>query len=222
MKSESKNLFTEKPICIVGTGGCARDIYCCLADVFQVHNVEIKGRVVFSDVDSCPLSYVNMGDGQDVEVVKESQLNFDKYAFIIGVGDPKVREIIVNKYPLDICYATVIHPSAIISDHAEIGEGSVIAAGCIITCNVRMGKHTQLNLRTNITHDCNAGDYFTTALSVNVCGNCTIGNRVYLGTNASLRQGTSICDDVTVGMGGVVLNNITEPGVYVGVPVRKM
>lgn len=221
MKPESKNVFTDKQICIVGTGGFAREVYCCLEDVYAAKGLSMDGKVVFSDVDACAQEYVCMGDGKMIEVIKESKLNFGQFIFFIGVGDPKVREKIVNKYPSDVQYATIIHPSAVISEQVEIGEGSIITAGCIITCNIKIGHHAHLNLHTTIGHDCVIGDFFTTAPAANISGNCVFGNGVYFGTNSCARQGTTICDDVTIGMGGVVLNDITEPGVYVGVPVKK-
>jgi len=45
---------------------------------------------------------------------------------------------------------------------------------------------------------------------------------VYFGTNSCVRQKITICDNVTIGMGGVVVKNITEPGVYIGNPVQKL
>jgi len=46
-----------------------------------------------------------------------------------------------------------------------------------------------------------------------------IGNRVKIGTNATLLP-VSICDDVVIGAGSVVTKDITEPGVYAGNPAR--
>jgi acetyltransferase-like isoleucine patch superfamily enzyme len=48
-----------------------------------------------------------------------------------------------------------------------------------------------------------------------------VGNRVSIGSNASILPVT-ICDDVVIGAGAVVVKNITEPGVYAGNPVRKI
>jgi acetyltransferase-like isoleucine patch superfamily enzyme len=45
---------------------------------------------------------------------------------------------------------------------------------------------------------------------------------VYFGTNSSVRQGITICQDVVIGMGGVVVKNITESGIYVGNPATKL
>lgn len=49
----------------------------------------------------------------------------------------------------------------------------------------------------------------------------TIGNRVSIGTNATVMP-VEICDDVVVGAGAVVTRSITEPGFYAGVPARKI
>lgn len=49
----------------------------------------------------------------------------------------------------------------------------------------------------------------------------TIGNRVSIGTNATILP-VRICDDVVVGAGSVVTRDITEPGIYAGNPARKL
>jgi acetyltransferase-like isoleucine patch superfamily enzyme len=48
-----------------------------------------------------------------------------------------------------------------------------------------------------------------------------VGNRVSIGTNATI-LGVTICDDVVIGAGSVVTRAITEPGIYAGVPARKL
>ena len=45
----------------------------------------------------------------------------------------------------------------------------------------------------------------------------TIGNRVSIGSNATLLP-VQICDDVVIGAGAVVTKDITEVGTYVGNP----
>jgi acetyltransferase-like isoleucine patch superfamily enzyme len=47
----------------------------------------------------------------------------------------------------------------------------------------------------------------------------TIGNKVSIGTNATILP-VSICDNVVVGAGAVVTKDITEPGIYAGNPAR--
>lgn len=58
---------------------------------------------------------------------------------IVSIGVNKIRKIVVVRliakanaegYPLE--FATAIHPSAIISPSAKIGEGTVVMAGAVI------------------------------------------------------------------------------------------
>ncbi len=49
----------------------------------------------------------------------------------------------------------------------------------------------------------------------------TIGNRVSIGSNATILP-INICDDVVIGAGAVVTKNITEKGIYVGNPAKKI
>jgi len=48
-----------------------------------------------------------------------------------------------------------------------------------------------------------------------------VGDRVSIGTNATIMP-IDICDDVVIGAGAVVTRPITEPGLYAGVPARRI
>jgi sugar O-acyltransferase (sialic acid O-acetyltransferase NeuD family) len=146
----------------------------------------------------------------------------DLHIAIIAIGDPKLREEMVNKLPSNTKYFTYIHESVKILGDVNIGEGAMIAAGCILTTNIKIGKHTHLNLLSTIGHDCVIGDYFTTAPGSKISGNCNIGDRVYFGTNSSVRQKINICNDVTIGLNAGVVKNIIEHGTYVGVPAKRI
>lgn len=150
-----------------------------------------------------------------------SKFNPEEYEVLVAIGDPKDRFDMVQKLPSNTKYFTFIHPSAqILGNDVTISEGSIICSGCIITTNVKIGKHTHLNLQTTIGHDCEIGDYFTTAPGAKISGNCKIYDCVYIGTNASIRQKISIHSMTTVGMNAAVAKNIESPGIYAGVPAK--
>jgi acetyltransferase-like isoleucine patch superfamily enzyme len=52
-------------------------------------------------------------------------------------------------------------------------------------------------------------------------GTTTVGDRVSIGSNATLLP-VRVCSDVVIGAGSVVTRDITEPGVYAGNPARKL
>lgn len=207
-----------KKICIIGTGGFGRETLSCLIDVFanEKKNADELACFMVDDL------FYNETEVMGIKVIRRSEFNASLYSVIVAVGDPIARKKIVESLPKETTYATLIHPSAILSKWVKIGEGSVVTAGTILTCNIIIGKHANLNLNTTIGHDCNIDDYFTTAPAVNVSGNCNFGKCVYIGTNASVKEKISICDNVVIGMGSIVLKSITEEGVFVGAPLRKL
>ena len=146
----------------------------------------------------------------------------DEYQLMIAVGDTRDRFDIVQRLPKNT-YFSFIHPSALLlSKDIVIGEGSFIGAGCILTTNIKMGKHAILNRGVHIGHDCNIGDYFSAMPGSIVSGNVTIYDCVYLGTNSSIKEKLSIHSLCTIGLNSSVVKSISEPGVYAGSPVKKI
>jgi sugar O-acyltransferase (sialic acid O-acetyltransferase NeuD family) len=194
---------------IIGYGGFGKEVYWSLLPQ------ERTNAIFFVDD-----TYYVEGDNN---VLPLSKLDVNQYEVVVAIADSQVRQRIVKNLPYGVKFFTHIHPTAQIhGNDVEIGEGSIICAGTIITCNVKIGKHAHLNLITTIGHDCVIGDYFTTAPGVQISGNEVIGDRVYFGTRSCVKQKIQICDDVVIGMNAGVVKNITEPGVYVGTPAKKM
>lgn len=201
-----------KKLCIFGAGGFA-------------HEVFWLARQCGKD----PVAFIDVHPGDDYHGVKvegEDFFNPKKHTAVVAVGNPKVRKKIVDQIIArygDVLFETLVHPSTnLMSPSIVIGEGSVICANCILTCDIQLGHSSQLNLSTTIGHDTVAGPYFTTAPGVHISGKVRAGEKVYLGTNASTVEDISICDDVTIGAAACVSKDITESGIYVGIPARKM
>jgi sugar O-acyltransferase (sialic acid O-acetyltransferase NeuD family) len=136
---------------------------------------------------------------------------------ISAMGSPKIREMVYSKYK-DILY-TYISNNSKISHTADIGLGSFIQSYCFISNNVSIGVCCKINHGSTFCHDSKLGNFSDTSPQSFIGGNSSIGNYSYLGANCSIRQNIKICNNVTVGMGGVVIKNIDKPGVYVGNPV---
>lgn len=194
---------------IIGNGGFGREVF------FSMNEEEQNNIIFFVEDD-------HYKEGQ-FKTLPLSKFNKDEYEIIIAISDSKIREKIVQKLPSETKYFTYIHPSVqIYSNDVIIGEDSIICGGCILTTNIKIGKHSQLNLLSTIGHDTILGDYFTTAPGTKVSGNCKIGNHVYMGTNSAVREKINICDNVTIGLNSGVVKDINEEGVYVGTPAKKI
>lgn len=211
-------MSSQKKICIWGTGGFGREVLCLITDVFRARGEDTAGKVFFIVDDE----YYNESSIMGIDVLRRSDLDSGLHSVAVAIGEPAKRRVVVESLPAGIEFPVLKHPSAVVSEWVDIAEGAVITAGVIVTCNIRIGKHAHLNLHTTIGHDCVIGDYFTTAPGAKISGSCNIGSQVYIGTNASVKQGIKICDNVTIGMGAVVVKNIEEPGVYIGNPAVKL
>jgi len=139
-------------------------------------------------------------------------------AFVVGgVGVPKTRQLLMEKTrAAGFRFETIIHPGVERSQWIEVSIGTVICAGNILTTNITLGKHVQINLDCTIGHDVVMGSYTTLAPGVHVSGWVHFGKRVYVGTGAVIINGTeekpiTIGDDAVIGAGACVTKSI-PPG----------
>ena len=158
----------------------------------------------------------------DEETFPISKLDPEKHAVMIAVADSKDRFDIVQRLPKGVQFFNFIHPTALIMDNVEIGEGSFIGAYSILTTNIKIGKHAILNRGNHIGHDCRIGDYFSAMPGAIVSGNVTIYSLVYMGNNSSIKEKLSIHSLATIGMNSAVVKNIEDGGTYVGCPAKNI
>jgi sugar O-acyltransferase (sialic acid O-acetyltransferase NeuD family) len=158
----------------------------------------------------------------DDKLLPISKFNPQIYTTMIAIGNSSDRFRISKKLPKETKYFTYIHPTALLMNNIEIGEGSFIGAYSILTDSIKIGSHALLNRSCHIGHDCVIGDFFTSMPGSILSGDIVIDDIVYIGTNSCVREKIKICSNVTVGLLSSVVKNITEPGVYAGTPVKKI
>ena len=200
-----------KKLEIFGAGGFARETMVLLEDIGIADRVAAfyESDPIWRERTLCNLP-----------VLPISRFDPVGTELILAVGNPAGRAAMRAGLPADTRFPTLIHPGVRVSRSIEIGEGSIICAGSILTCDIRLGRYVNIDRMTNVGHDCVLGDYATTAPGVVLSGNCDVGAGCYLGTNACVREKTTIVSGATVGMGTVVVASLLHPGVYVGNPAR--
>lgn len=186
---------------LIGAGGHAREVMMQMGDIFPCF-VDDK----YANEDSLPISLFNPKE----------------YQVLVAIGSSKDRYNIINSLPKETKYFSFIHPTSIVGNNINIGEGSFIGAFSILTDNIQIGKHSLLNRGNHIGHDCKIGNYFSMMPGSIVSGNCIIGNKVYMGSNSTVKEKISICNDVVIGMSSCSVKHIKESGIYVGTPCKKI
>ena len=145
---------------------------------------------------------------------------FDVLLIAIGYEHMNIRKYIYNRFRDIIPFAKLIHSTAIIDSTAVVKEGVVIYPGCLLDKNVVIDENVLLNLHCTIAHDTSVGSHSFLSPSVVISGFCNIGAQNVLGVNSTIIDNIITADEVQLGGGTVVINNIGIKGLYVGNPSR--
>ena len=136
---------------------------------------------------------------------------------IIGIGDNKIRSKIYKFYKnKSFKFATLIHPSAIISKKAIIKSGSIINANVIINRNVLIGENTIINNDCLIEHDVKIGKNCHIAPSVKISGSVKISEGTFIGLGSLIKDKINIGTKVIVGVGSIIVKNLKSYKTYIG------
>ncbi len=143
--------------------------------------------------------------------------------FIVAVGDANKRQKVQTELMLNNAKViSLVHPSAVIAFGVKIGAGSVVAAAAVIGPDTKIGDGVIINTSCSVDHDCTIGDFSHISVGAHLAGTVDIGCQTMVGAGTVVKNGISICDDCMIGAGAVVVKDILEKGIYVGVPARKI
>ncbi len=118
--------------------------------------------------------------------------------------------------------ATVIHPQASVSPHAQLAGGCLVAAQAVVAPCARVGHGVIVNHGAVVDHDVTVGDFTHVAPGARLGGGVSIGAGVLVGAGASVLPGRRVCDGAIIGAGAVVNRDIDEPGTWAGLPARRI
>lgn len=142
---------------------------------------------------------------------------------IVSIGVNKIRKMIVERLKVNnptIEFGTAIHPSAIVSPTAKIGEGTVVMAGTVINADAIIGKHCIINTGATVDHDCIIGDYCHIAPGAHISGATQVGEGTWVGVGSSVIQCLNIGTNCMIGAGSVVVKDIPDNVTAFGNPAE--
>jgi sugar O-acyltransferase (sialic acid O-acetyltransferase NeuD family) len=151
------------------------------------------------------------------KVFPESYLNKklikDNYAFVT-VGHNKnytVRVKLFNKLKnLGFKIPSLISPSAYISKHAVIGQGTIVMHGAIVNAGAVIGNNCIINTNSLIEHDVIIGDHTHVSTETTINGGAAIGDKVFIGSRSIIKDNISIGACSIVGAGLYIKKNLKK------------
>ena len=209
-----------KQLGIFGTSGFAREVN----DIAEL----LGYRTVFIGRDQAELD----GLPSPCDCMLESDVKRHRdLLFAIGIGDNGVRQKVAQRYCNELRFVNLIHPSASFGsgqlDAIGASKGVIVCAGVRFTNNIKVGDFTIFNLNVTVGHDVVVNDYVNVSPGANISGNVHIGTHCWLGTGATVNQGTGgaklqIGAHTVIGSGCVVINDCESNSLYVGIPAKRI
>lgn len=207
----------RKPIIITGAGDHAR----VLLDILLENDFKVLG-LTDKNIEKGSLVYGIPVIGDDNSVL---EYNPQEITLVNGIGsikDLNLRsEVYIFFKSKGYTFSSVIHPSAVVSHRAELGEGVQVLAGVVINTDAKIGENSIINTNSTIEHDCHIGKNCHIAPGCTLSGGIFVNDSTHIGTGSSIIQGINIGKNVLVGAGSVVIRDIEDYSKVYGVPARK-
>lgn len=154
----------------------------------------------------------------DLKELKE-KIGIDK--FFISFGNMKYRKKVWELFKNSGWNSVnIIHPNAIVSKNAKLGEGILIECGCLVTPNPIIGDNVVVNTGSQVNHDNIIENHVYIASGVVLSGGVKIGENTLLDDGVIVTLGTEVGKNSLIGAGAVVTKSIKDNVVAYGNPCK--
>src|SRR5690554_644353 len=145
----------------------------------------------------------------------------DYEGVIVAIGNNSIRyEKLKQLKEVGAKIATLIHPSAVISQYSSIDEGSVVVAGAVVNPYTTIGMGAIINTSSSVGHDCSLGDGVHICPGARLAGGANIEDLCWIGLGSSVRQLVTVGAASVVGAGAVVVSDVPKGSTVVGIPAK--
>lgn len=212
-------MSAEMPVILVGAGGHAL----VLLDALALSRTAVLGLV---DTDPAlagrqVLGFAILGGDEVLRGYAPGTVRLVNAIASVGSMD-RHRSVYERLRGAGYSFASVLHPSAIVSQHAVTAIGVQIMAGAVVQARARIGENAIVNTGATVDHDCSIGAHVHLAPGVTLSGSVQVGDETHVGAGATVIQGVRIGARSTVAAGAVVLSNVADGTTVAGVPAREV
>lgn len=143
--------------------------------------------------------------------------------FICAIGQTGLKRRVYEHFrKLGGVFTRVVHESCLVGSRVELGAGVILCPGVKLTCDIRVGENTAINLNTAAGHDVELGAHGQISSFCDLTGGVKVGHDVLLGSRVSLLPGVTVGDGATVGAGSVVLRPVPGGATVFGNPAKRV
>ncbi len=142
---------------------------------------------------------------------------------IVAIGDNRARMEYARMFrEQGFSLIGAIHPSAVVSPSARLGDNVVVAAGAVVGVEAVLGDSVIVNTGAIVDHECRIGEGAHIASGAALAGRVNVGAGAFVGLGSRVIQCLGIGDNAIVGAGAVVIRDVPAGATMVGVPARAI
>ena len=196
----------KKKIILVGGGGHCRS---CVEVLESTKRYLITGIVGFPEqVGGIILGYPIVGS--DLDLPQLLLANCNRALVTVGqikFADPRIHLFdLLSKLGAEV--PVVIAASALVSRHANIGQGTIVMHGAIINAGATIGENCIVNSRSLVEHDTHVDDHCHISTNAVLNGGVRVGRETFVGSGSIVHQNIEIGHRCTIGAGAIITKNI--------------
>jgi sugar O-acyltransferase (sialic acid O-acetyltransferase NeuD family) len=206
-------------IVVVGGGGHAKVVISILR---KLKRHRILGYTDLND-QGMVLGVPYLGSDRELEALAAGPKKLDAVIALgqVGLGEPRY-ELWMRLQSPSLSFPFIVSPDAMVNEQVSGGVGAVVMDGAVINSGAAIGRGAIVNTNSTIEHDVVLEDWVHVAPGATISGGTTLGRFSMIGAGATVIEGVKIAAGCMVGAGATVTDDLTEPGVYVGSPARRV
>lgn len=197
---------------IIGSGGHGRAVLGCVVAISAFDVVEFATNV--DDPEPIPGYRI-----LDERAMAPDGIASEYDAVVVAIGDNRARlEKVERLVRVGASLPAIVHPSATVSQLAEVGPATVVMAGAAVNPFARVGAGCIVNTGAVVEHDCSVGDGAHLSPNSAIGGGASVGKRAWLCIGSSVADHVAFADDSVLAGGSCLVADAPKSGLYAGVP----
>lgn len=139
--------------------------------------------------------------------------------FVVAIGDPTIRrkavETLLNK---NAQFLKIIHPTAVVSPTAQLGEGVVLAPFTLVSEKTVVGDFSYLNFYSSLGHDAKVGKYCFLGPYAHLNGGAKLEDEVFMAAHSMVAVNKTVGQGSKISANSAAMKDIPARSLVVGVP----